>query len=99
MLKIVLFCFFLATRQLTASEQSEMLADSFAKVPDFFVIQSDIGKKSACYLCLLSPGRKNTGLFSGKRGNLFLIIKTDPVHKGYAVFTRVGRTKREIKNE
>ena len=76
-----------------------MLADSLAKVPDFFVIQSDIGKKSACYLCLLSPGWKNTGLFSGKRGNLFLIVKTDLVHKGYAVFTRVGGTKREIKNE
>lgn len=71
LLKIVLFCFFLATRQLTVSEESEMLADSLAKVPDFFVIQSDIGKKSACYLCSLLV-EKNRGLFSGKRASLFL---------------------------
>lgn len=75
-----------------------MLADSLAKAPDFFVIQSDIGKKSACYLCSLLV-EKNRGLFCGKRASLFLIVKTDPVHKGYAIFTRVGATKRVIKNE
>lgn len=45
----VLFGFFLATRQLTASKESEMLADNLAKVPDIFVFPSDTRneKKSA----------------------------------------------------
>ena len=59
-MKTVLFCLFLATRRLIASEGSEMPADNLASAPDFFVIQSDTrdGKNLPGYLCLVSLGWK-----------------------------------------
>lgn len=86
----VLFGFFLATRQLTASKESEMLADNLAEVPDVFVFQSDTrDEKKSAWLSLSGPSwLKSRVLFGGKRNGPFPTVNKDPSHKGYSVFEK-----------
>lgn len=84
------------TRQLIASEESEMLADNLAKVPDFSVIQSDTGDGKICLLSLSALSwLKSRILFKGTRDSLFFIVETDTTRKSYAMFARGGKGKRE----
>lgn len=96
----VLFGFFLATRQLTASKESEMLVDNLAKVPDIFVFPSDTrNEKKSAWLSLSGPPWLNSRvLFGGKRNGPFPTVHNDPLCKGYSVFEkeRDRQTGREI---